>query len=207
MTRKQLLTTAVLLLGAVLTYTSFVWLKENNFTVFGLSAYQYFPLFGLLAYMTMWVQYMVEALMHGTDTPHNIDSFFKRTSLFVLLCIVLHPAIFVSKLYADGAGLPPASYAQYVGESMVWLVGLGTISFILFVAFEFRKFFVQIGKWKYVVLLNDVAMLAIFYHGLRLGSTIQNGLFVYVWYVVGTTLFAALVYKYYYWYTRNKTVR
>ncbi|MFZ1483969.1 MAG: hypothetical protein WAS36_03065 [Candidatus Saccharimonadales bacterium] len=206
MTRKQLLTTAVLLLGAVLTYTSFVWLKENNFTVFGLSAYQYFPLFGLLAYMTMWVQYMVEALMHGTDTPHNIDSFFKRTSLFVLLCIVLHPAIFISKLYADGAGLPPASYSQYVAESMVWLVGLGTVSLLLFIAFEFRKYFIKLGIWKYIVLLNDVAMLAIFYHGLRLGSTIQSGLFTYVWYFVGATLVAAIAYKYYYWHSQKQSV-
>ena len=206
MTRKQLFVTALTLLGIVLTYTAFVWLQQNDFQLFGLSAYQYFPLFGLLAYMTMWVQYMVEAYMHATETPHTIDPFFKRTSLFVLLCIVLHPAIFISKLYADGAGLPPASYSQYVAESMVWLVGLGTISLILFIAFEFRKYFIELGIWKYVVLLNDVAMLAIFYHGLRLGSTIQSGLFTYVWYFVGVTLVAAIAYKYYYWHSQKQSV-
>jgi hypothetical protein len=207
MDRKRLLITALALLGVILAFTSYVWLEQNQFALFGLTAYQYFPLFGLLAFMTMWVQYAVEALMHATETPHKIDSFFRYTSLFVLICIVLHPAIFVSKLYADGAGLPPASYAQYVSDSMVWLVGLGTIGLTIFIAFEFRTFFVQLGIWKYVVLLNDVAMLAIFYHGLRLGSTIQNGLFIYVWYAVGATLVAALFYKYYYWYARKKSVR
>lgn len=197
--------TALSLLTIVLSFTVFIWLKQNDDQIFGLSAYQYFPLFGLFAFLTMWVQYMIEALMHASNTEHAIDSFFKYTSLFVLVCIVLHPAIFISKLYADGAGLPPASYAQYVGESMVWLVGLGTISLIIFIAFEFRKYFIQLGIWKYIVLLNDVAMLAIFYHGLRLGGTIQNGSFMFVWYMLGATLITALVYKYMYAY-RHKSL-
>lgn len=206
MNKKTLFITAYILLALGISMVTFFWLQSNNFQITGLSAYEVFPLLGLLAFITMWTQYMLEAFMNATDTTHKIDTFFAYTSLFVLFCILMHPTILIAKLYADGAGYPPGSYAQYVGENMVWVVGLGTLSLLIFIAFEFRKFFIKHGVWKYVVLLNDVAILAIFYHALRLGSTIQGSVFTTIWYLLGVLLVSALLYKYYYWYkTRGAT--
>ena len=46
---------------------------------------------------------------------------------------------------------------------------------------------------------GDVAMLIIFYHSLRLGTTLLMSWFRAIWWFYGLTLAAALIYKY-----RNK---
>jgi hypothetical protein len=44
--------------------------------------------------------------------------------------------------------------------------------------------------------LVDLAVLGIFYHGLRLGDQLYGGWFRAVWYFYGVTLAAALSHKY-----------
>ena len=43
---------------------------------------------------------------------------------------------------------------------------------------------------------TDIAMLAIFYHGLRLGSLLTQGWMRAIWWFYGLTLIAALAYSY-----------
>lgn len=188
---------AITLTVIVVGIAIYLWASLQNFDLLHLTKFQLFPLFGLLAFSIMWAQYMVEAVKNYLGYEGELSAYFRTTSKMVLAFILLHPTLLIIQLYQNGDGLPPGSYTAYVGPGMTWLVGLGTFALFMFIAFEFRKFFEARNLWKYVVILNDVAIIAIFYHGLRLGSTINATWFKTLWLFYGMTLVVALCYKYY----------
>jgi hypothetical protein len=169
------------------------WGQSYNWEI--LSSYQLFPLFGLVAFGLMWSHYIASVLrqMSGQDKK-VLKQYFEITSFLVLFAIVLHPGLLLWQLWRDGAGLPPGSYYSYVAPSMRWVVTLGFISLLLFLAYEFRRLYEQKPWWKYVGYATDLAMVMIFYHGLQLGSQLQSGWFTYVWYFYGITLAFCLLY-------------
>ena len=174
-----------------------VWGASNDWQLLHLSLYQVFPVLGLLAFSIMWSQYMVEAVRNIRPQLPDIRSFFSRTSWAVLVLILFHPGLLIFQRFRDGYGLPPGSYLSYVAAMQKWVVLLGSMSLMIFIAFEFKKFFEKHHAWHIVQILNDIAIIAIFYHGLRLGSQLQQGWFQYLWYFYGLSLIAALGYKYY----------
>jgi hypothetical protein len=115
----------------------------------------------------------------------------------VLVAIVLHPGLLIVARFKDGYGLPPRSYESYVAPMNAWITLLGSASLLMFLAFELKRFFEKYSWWKYVLILNDVAIVAIFYHGLRLGTQLRQGWFQGVWYFYGVLLLLALGYKYF----------
>lgn len=174
----------------------YVWGQSFGWRWHVLNSYLFFPVLGLLAYSIMWSHYIIgvfeRTLFHGLD----LTRYFRRTSYAVLIAIVLHPGILVYQLYRDGAGLPPGSYKAFVGPDREWLVLLGVVSLFVFLAFELHRWYGQKVWWKYVVSAGDLAMVAIFYHGLRLGDQLQAGWYVTVWWFYGLTLITVLAYKY-----------
>lgn len=196
-TNSFFLVGAVMLTTVTTALAFIVWGRSNQWQLLQLSWYQLFPLLGLLAFSIMWSQYMVEAAQNLTHRPDAVTRYFKITSWLVLLAIVLHPGLLIVQRYKDGYGLPPHSYETYVAPMKAWLTILGSASLLMFLAFEFKRFFGKYSWWKFVLILNDIAIVAIFYHGLRLGTQLQQGWFQYVWYFYGITLLAALSYKYY----------
>lgn len=180
--------------AAVTVLAVLVWGSLYDWQVLPLSNYQLFPLFGLLAFSLMWAHYIVAVLRNYWQLDSKVTKgYFELTSFGVLLALLLHPSLFIGQLYADGFGLPPGSYEAYV-PTMTWVVLLGTVSLGVFLLFELRRFFGDRSWWKYVSYLSDVAMLAIFYHGVTLGSHLQSGWFRGVWFFYGFTLLLALVY-------------
>ena len=173
-----------------------VWGQNNDWMLMHLSAYQVFPLLGLLAFSIMWSQYMMEAVRNFRPQLPDIASYFTRTSWVVLVLILLHPGLLIFQRYRDGYGLPPGSYTSYVAPMQKWIVLLGSVSLLIFIAFEFKKFFQKHGVWHYVQVLNDIAIVAIFYHALRLGTQLHQQWYQLLWYVYGVSLLAALAYKY-----------
>ena len=161
------------------------------------SLYVLFPLLGLLAFSVMWSQYMVEATKNIFTPAPRLLKYYKYTSWIVLVLIVLHPGLLIAQRFRDGYGLPPGSYLSYVAPAQEWLVLLGTASLLVFLAFALKRWLGRYSWWRYVLFLNDVAIVAIFYHGLRLGQTLQAGWFQTLWWFYGLTLVAALSYKYY----------
>jgi hypothetical protein len=174
----------------------YVWGQSFKWDVHALNAYLFFPVLGLLAYSIMWSHYVAGTFknnwLHGVD----LTDYFRYTGYAVLIALLFHPGILVYQLFHDGLGLPPGSYGKYLGSSREWLGLLGTVSLLAFLAFEFHRWFSGRSWWKYVVAVGDVAMLAIFYHSLRLGTQTQAGWFHYVWLFYGATLVAMLTRKY-----------
>lgn len=171
------------------------WLGSLDWDVSGISTYQLFPLFGLIAFSVMWSHYIASVVRQiaGVEKP-ALRIYFETTAILVLITIFLHPGLLLWQLWRDGAGLPPGSYYSFVRPGMGWIVTLGVVSLSVFLAYEFRRLYDKKSWWKYVGYATDSAMLLIFYHGLRLGGQLQSGWFPYIWYFYGFTLLLSLLY-------------
>jgi hypothetical protein len=75
---------------------------------------------------------------------------------------------------------------------------------LVFLAYELRRWYGGRPWWKYVAAAGDAAMVAIFYHGLRLGGQLQGGWFRGLWWFYGITLIGFLAYKYFGKYRRRQ---
>jgi hypothetical protein len=185
-----------------------VWGQYYGWRLLPISPYQLFPLLGLLAFSIMWSHYMATALRSLLDLDaHVLARYFQLTGYAVLVLICLHPGILIYQRFRDGYGLPPHSYESYVAPGLGWVTLIGTASLLVFLAFEFRRVYGKRSWWRYVADASDAAMLAIMYHGLRLGTQIQSGWFRGVWLFYFVTLVAALAYKYTRRYQRSHSKR
>ena len=186
------------LAGSVSLLAFIVWGQSYGWKFNMLNAYQLFPLLGLLAFSLMWSHYISGAIRQYLKfSPQTLKTYFESTALVVLALILLHPGILILQRFIDGFGLPPGSYSSYVAPGLGWLTLLGTASLAAFLLFELRRFYSKRSWWKYVLYLNDIAMVAVFYHGLRLGSQLQISWYRTLWFFYGITLIAAIGYNYY----------
>lgn len=184
------LTTVVALLAVI------VWAKSLGWQFGGLSTYSIFPVLGLVAFSIMWSHYMAGVMRRTFLKNVELKKYFKWTGYVVLVLILLHPGLLIYQRFHDGFGLPPGSYKSYVAPGMAWLTLLGSVSLLVFLSFELKRWFDDKNWWKYVLILNDVAMVGIFYHGLKLGTQTHIKWFMYIWWFYGIALIAALIHKY-----------
>lgn len=184
------LSVLVTLLAIVVWGQSFNWHLSFN-------AYVIFPVLGLTAYSLMWTHYIAGTARQLLGLgPEVLRNYYRFTGYAVLVLICLHPGLLIYQRFRDGFGLPPHSYESYVAPGLGWVTLLGTASLLVFLAFEFHRFYGKRSWWHYVTEAGDVAMVAIFYHGLRLGTQLQSGWFRYVWWFYGITLIAVLIRSY-----------
>lgn len=174
-----------------------VWGHYYAWQVWPINSYQLFPVFGLLAFSLMWSHYVSGAIreLMGLDKS-VLGRYFTTTGWAVLILICLHPGLLIYQRLRDGFGLPPHSYMSYVAPGLGWVTLLGSASWLVFIAFEFRRWFGWRRWWHYVADAGDAAMLAILYHGLRLGTQLMHGWFRYVWLFYFVILSAVLIRKY-----------
>ncbi len=173
----------------------YVWGKGIGWQLSSISAYSLFPVLGLVAFSIMWSHYVVSAIRTFVNPAIDLHDFFKWTGYAVLVLILLHPGILIYQRFRDGFGLPPGSYQSYVAPGMAWLTLLGSVSLLAFLAFELKRWFDKKSWWKYVLYLNEAAMLAIFYHGLQLGTQTHIAWFRNIWWFYGISLIAVLIYS------------
>lgn len=174
------------------------WGQNYEWQLTPVNAYQLFPLLGLLAFSLMWGHYVAGAIRELLSVDKkSLENYFRYTGYVVLLLICLHPGLLILQRFRDGYGLPPGSYESYVAPGLGWVTLLGTASFFVFIAYEFKRFFGNKPWWHFVQQAGDIAMLAILYHGLRLGGQLMNsGWFRTVWIFYALILVAVLVRSY-----------
>ena len=172
------------------------WGASYSWQLRYVTAYQIFPLLGLLAFSLMWSHYMTGFLQKKRVIPENTGTYFRVTSNAVLVLLLLHPGIFIYERFHDGYGLPPGSYTTYVAPGLAWVVMLGSVSLLVFLAYELHRWYEKKSWWRYVLYAGDAAMIAILYHGLRIGNTLMHGWSRGVWFVYAIALITVLAYTY-----------
>ncbi|HYH36225.1 MAG TPA: hypothetical protein VD706_01865 [Candidatus Saccharimonadales bacterium] len=189
--------TAAWSLSIVTTMLSILaWGQDFNWQL-SFNAYVIFPVLGLAAYGIMWSHYIAGTAREIFRLDKKVlAGYYRLTGFLVLVLICLHPGLLIYQRFRDGFGLPPQSYETYVGPGLGWVTLLGTASLLVFLAYEFHRKFGERTWWHFVTEAGDIAMLAIFYHGLRLGLQLQDGRFRYVWWFYGVTLVAVLIRSY-----------
>lgn len=176
------------------------WGQTNAWQFIGVSTYRLFPLFGLVAFSLFWAQYVIAALsQHVGANPTGLIRFYGVTSALVFLALLLHPGLLSYQLWLDGYGLPPQSVLQHaVLPGFEWIVLLGMTSWVVFMTFlvtyKFHRIFQTKKWWVWFGYIGEVAMLAVFYHGFRLGDQLQEGWFRWVWIAYGIALVISLFY-------------
>jgi hypothetical protein len=168
------------------------WGSEHSWQISALTGYQWFPLFGLLAWLIMWTHYItaVPKIMHPSLKTSR--TYQKISAWLVLFSLLMHPAILAYMQLQNEQGLPPASFVNYVGEGLALAVMFGSVSLLIFLSFEVfdrikNRDFIK-RNWLYISLSQSLAMLLIFVHAIRLGSVVGDGWFAAVWYVCGLLL-------------------
>lgn len=179
------------------------WRQVNIGPLDSLSVYEVFPLFGLIAFSLLWCLYTTDAAANYLEVENETLRHYYRITGYVLLAALLaHPLLLIVPLWNDGFGPPPGSYSAYIGEKLVWVVMLGTVSWLVFLSYELGRWFKQKNWWRWIVYANDIAMLAILYHGFRIGGELQSGWFRYVWFFYGAMFVIYLVYMRFYRHTQ-----
>lgn len=171
--------------------------SEVRLTGHGLSAYDIFPVLGLSAFGLMWTHFATGTLRRVMKLgPSTLKVYFEVTNWVVLALILLHPGIFVTKLWLDGFGLPPVSYLTVYQDLLPRIaLLLGSLSLLAFLAFELRRKYRKAAWWKYVEYANVAAMFAILYHGFTLGQELSLPWLRIVWLFYTVTLAGAVIYN------------
>lgn len=173
------------------------WLQSRSWSFSGFKLYQLFSLLGLTAFVTMLTHYIAGLIyrLYGQEQT-DLERFHKLTALVVFACILLHPVLIILNLKAQGFGVPPASYKAFYGQALVPYILLGLVAWLSFLAFEFKEKLSEKSWWKYVLISNDAAMLAIVIHGFHLGTVLRLAWFRALWTVFFVILVTCLGQKY-----------
>lgn len=188
--------------GAVMLCAVVVWAGQRigNGSI---SAYDIFPLLGLLAFSLMWTHYIVGALRRRARLEQSVNRVYMRvTGVAVLVLLLLHPGLLNFQLRQDGFGLPPESYSAVYPEAMQGVITLGAIALLIFLAFELKRWLEKKAWWPIVEYAQLLAMILIFFHGLTLGRELSVGWYRVVWWLYGISFVAAVVYNY--WYDKRR---
>jgi hypothetical protein len=173
------------------------WGSFNKWNLEKLSSYQLFPLFGLLAFSLMWSHYIASVARQYFEVDAKaLLEYFESTSLMVLVLILAHPGLLTWQLWRDGEGLPPGSDLNYVEPSARWAILFAFTALVVFLIYELRRWHQRHSWWKAVEYATDVAMVLIYFHALKLGSSLMEGWYRSVWYFYGLALVGTFVFTY-----------
>jgi hypothetical protein len=187
--------------GVIIVVMTLGWLLSRNLSLTTLDEFAIFPLLGLIAFGLMWSHYVLGSLRRRMNLAKpERDTYWGVSSGLVLALIVLHPLLLNYGLISDGLGLPPASYAEAYGSLAPYLT-LGMICLLVFLSYEFKRWFGKKSWWRVVDYIQIAAMIGIFVHALMLGQELTQPWFLIVWWLLGVTLIMSWIYN---WYEDNK---
>ncbi len=192
MTQQKFNTIAWLLFGFAAMVPLIVWGSAIDWDIGDITIYQWFPLFGLLAWMVMWTHFVTGALRLNYSQLDKPKYYSVVSGYIVLGSLLLHPGLLAYAQFRNGVGVPPKSFYDYVGSSLTLAVIFGSIALLIFLSFEVfnrLKDNKSVRKnWLYISLSQSLAMTLIFVHGIRLGTNFTSGWFIYIWWLCGIIL-------------------
>jgi len=181
----------------------YVWGQAIDWQIFSVSVFQLFPLLGLLAFVIMWWHFLIGFIgsINRGQSCKELKSIHSISSKVVFVLILLHPILLALALSNIGLGLPPESYRTYVGAGNSIFVTYGTLALSAFLLYDLARWLKKkkwvSSNWSYIDAVDDVAFVAIFFHGLYLGQHLQSGWLKTVWLLLGVSAGFFIVYKHY----------
>lgn len=173
------------------------WLQTQDKTI---NVIDIAGLLALIAFSLMWVHYLSDAIREHWYPNQTVGVQYHITRWVVLGAIILHPALINLYLLQQDYGVPPNSYIDYFGASLVPFITLGWIALTAFLLFEFKRQLKKRGWWRYVLHFNIAAMFLILIHGFQLGAVTENSWYSVVWwlYIIGFWVISVRYYMRYY---------
>lgn len=197
MSKENILKTCSWGLSALVSLLAVAAWSDQRLNGARLSLYDWFPLFGLLAFSLMWTHYIAGSIRRHLGVNKKVNKqYLKITSILVLALILMHPLMLNIQLIRDGFGTPPSSYEAVYPESLRGVISLGMIGLLIFLAFEAKRWLSGKSWWRFLDYAQVLAMVIIFYHGLTLGAELAGGWFRFVWYIYGLSLLLSVGYNY-----------
>ncbi len=207
MTTNQPISKAVrqfALLGTVvvLLLSIFVWAQGISFHFGQVDAYAFFPLLGMLAFSTMWLQIVTVCFMkwwkaNGLDS----DRFLRQSGLFVLILIITHPLTLTLAQKYNGAGLPVQSLYAYLPAMQHVFITYALVALTIFLASEVASHLQGLPFIKksasFIEYANYIGFFLVFIHSLSIGTNLQGAWFRDIWWFYGVTALLMLAYKAY----------
>ncbi|MDD3662161.1 MAG: hypothetical protein PHG63_03790 [Candidatus Dojkabacteria bacterium] len=174
-------------------YPAAVWFQNSRPDIRSMSLNDLFPVFGLIAFSLMWLHIVGGAMRTFLEKYINFGNFVSKTSIAVLILILLHPLLFL-------IDLAPAQIVSVFTSGQPVYLWLALIALIIFVSYDIAKLF-KTGKflsahWHAVKFISTLAFFLIFFHSLGLGTDLQSGPLRYVWMFYGITAALATLYTY-----------
>lgn len=183
--------------AAVIALALAAWASARHPLDGSLDAYGIFPLFGIIAFSVMWTHYIMWAVRKATDVhPKKQTMYSLVSSSLVLALIIAHPLLSSIALWQDNFGLPPMSYLTvYPGKELALLAAVIALSLLL--VYELHRWYGDRKWWHWILDIQVIAMIAIFYHSLSMGAA-ELGLewFRVIWWRYGATFVIAVLYIY-----------
>jgi hypothetical protein len=198
----------------------YVWADQLAWDFGDINRLNLFPLFGMVAYVTMWWHFLVGYLRRTHPEYQKIQSLHQASFYLVFASIILHPALLV--WYAQdlgykmtnaisGSGLTPVDfYADfYPGlEKFILLGYLGLIGFLTYDLGRVLKNLSFIKKSRqFIMSMSDIAFGLILVHSLNLGRHLQTGWFRVFWLGLGLSGLFFILHRYYHRMRREKTTQ
>ncbi len=180
--------------GAVLVISFLGWGQGLSWQISNASLYSLFPLFGLVAFSVMWAHYAVDFIDRFVKIKIT-DAYLNVTRFIVLFALLMHPGLLAFAQWRVGAGWPPLSWLHFVEPGLVWAVIVGIVAWLSFLAFELHWWFRQKPWFKWIVLANSLAMIAVVVHVLFVAA--PYGWFLYYWYFLGVSMLIFLFKEWY----------
>ncbi len=192
---KKPLTSLYLLLTLACLPSIYYWLNGLGWEIENISLITLFPVFGLLAFTIMWFHLMTAWYKRHNPEMFNYRKFFRQTSNWVLVLILLHPLLLtIESLKID---IKPIDYAGPNGRFFILIAGIALLIFLSYeVTDRLREKPIIKNNWPIVVALNRVAMLLIFFHAIKLGTHLQTGAFKILWFGFGVSMLAYFISSY-----------
>lgn len=179
-----------------------VWGSGLEWDFEDMTRLEVFPLFGLIAFVTMWWHYLVGFVRRLRPDFQKIDRLHTASRYWVFVSFMLHPTLLVMWGLANGYELPPTElYKDYVGNKNYPFIVLGLLSLSAFLLYDLasalsRQAWVK-RFWPLIDALSDAAFVGIFIHSLNLGQHLEEGWFRIFWLLLGISGIAFISYKRY----------
>jgi len=184
-----------LLAAVAVLYPVWFWYHGASLSFQTIVFFDLFPLFGLIAFSTMWLHIIGGAFRSQLSKYIDFENFVFVSSLIVLVSLILHPLLLFVAIQTNGGNV--FDYVQSGNEYLIWLA---VTAWIIFITYDILKMLKNKGifakRWELIKFISTLAFFLTLIHSLGIGRDLQSGTLRSVWIFYGVSAALATFYSY-----------